>query len=148
MEELNYQLNPYIDLGMSICSADIERELVFGTSRSGGPGGQNVNKVSSRVTLRWDITGSTVLDTEQKEFLLYKLKSRLTSNGILILTSQESRSQMANRESVMLKLDQLLQKAFKPVKARKRTKPTSSSIKKRLDSKKRHAEKKQSRKKW
>ncbi|MCU0397974.1 MAG: aminoacyl-tRNA hydrolase [Cyclobacteriaceae bacterium] len=133
---------------MSIRSADIERELVFTTSRSGGPGGQHINKVSSKVTLRWDIANSTILDTEQTEFLLNKLKSRLTSNGILILISQESRSQTANRESVVSKLDKLLQAAYKPVKARKRTKPTSSSIKKRLDSKKLQSEKKQSRRKW
>jgi ribosome-associated protein len=133
---------------MSIHSADIEHELVFTTSRSGGPGGQHVNKVSSKVTLKWDIANSTVLGTEQKEFLLNKLKSRLTSKGILILTSQESRSQTANRESVVSKLDKLLKAAFKPVKTRRRTKPTSSSIQKRLDSKKLLSEKKQSRKKW
>lgn len=89
----------------------IQHELVFTTSRSGGPGGQNVNKVNSKVTLRWDVSGSSI-SPEQKEIILKKLHTQITKDGILLLTAQDSRSQLENKEVVLIKLSQLLTKAF------------------------------------
>ena len=122
-------------------------ELTIATSRSGGPGGQHVNKVETKVTLRWDITRSTRLTEEEKSVLLQRLHSRITAEGELILTAQESRSQSTNKEAVLQKLGQLLVYAFTKRKARKPTKATASSRKKRLDAKKAHSEKKKWRQK-
>ncbi len=121
---------------------DLESEFVFQTSRSSGPGGQNVNKVNSRVELRFDIPGSALLTDGQKEVLLKKLASRLTSEGILIVASQTSRSQLNNRELAVQKLDVLLRAALRPVKKRKPTKPTKASEEKRLQRKKQQGDKK------
>jgi ribosome-associated protein len=121
---------------------ELEREFVFQTSRSSGPGGQNVNKVNSRVELRFDIPGSELLTAEQKEMLQRKLASRLTSAGVLIVSSQESRSQADNRDRAVQKLYTQLARALMPVKKRKPTRPTRASEEKRLQRKKRQAEKK------
>jgi ribosome-associated protein len=122
-------------------------ELDFSTARSGGPGGQNVNKVNSKVILRWNIRNSAIISDEQRELLLKKLAPYITSDEDLLLTSQESRSQLDNKENVIAKLDALLKKAFTKPKPRKATRPSKSSKVKRVESKKRHAEKKQWRKK-
>lgn len=127
---------------------EVRPELEFLTSRSSGAGGQNVNKVNSKVTLQWDVANSARLTPEQKARILDKLQSRLSSTGILTIVSQESRSQLQNRDLVMLKLDELVQKAFATVKRRKKTKPTKASSQRRLESKKRASEKKQRRSGW
>ncbi|HEU5290888.1 MAG TPA: alternative ribosome rescue aminoacyl-tRNA hydrolase ArfB [Cyclobacteriaceae bacterium] len=125
----------------------LQHELVFKVSRSGGPGGQNVNKVNSKVTLSFDVTRSIELSAEEKEAILQKLRSKLTTSGVLVLTSQDSRSQLENKQSVMAKLDRLLAKAFERTKPRKATKPSKSSVQKRIKSKKQHSEKKKWRQK-
>lgn len=130
-----------------ITSAELLPELEFSTSRSSGPGGQNVNKVSTKVIIRWNLLHSTLITDEQKMVLLNKLSGQLTREGELIINSQESRSQLQNKELALEKLDALLRKALIKPKARKATKPTKSSKVKRVDNKKRHAEKKQWRKK-
>lgn len=122
-------------------------ELLFTSSRSGGPGGQNVNKVNSKVTLKWDVAKSTLLNEEQQQIIIRKLSSRLTKEGILILTAQDKRSQLQNKEEVISKLNQLLVKAFTPKKVRKKTKPGKAAQQARITDKKQRSEKKQWRKK-
>lgn len=126
---------------------DIKDELIFSTSRSGGPGGQNVNKVNSKVTLKWDVANSTQINESQKDIIINKLKSRLTKEQVLVLQEQESRSQLVNKEEVIIKLNDLLRKAFVVKKKRKPTKPTKTSIHKRVKEKKLKGEKKQWRQK-
>jgi len=125
----------------------LRHELVFGVSRSSGPGGQNVNKVNSKVTLKFDVAKSNELSAEEKDIILQKLASKLSTDGVLILTSQDSRSQLDNKQAALLKFDRLLTKAFERPKPRKTTKPSKSSVQKRINSKKQHAEKKKWRQK-
>jgi ribosome-associated protein len=122
-------------------------ELVFTTSRSSGPGGQNVNKVNSKVNLQFDVQNSSVLTPAEKNTIAEKLSSRMTREGILMLAVQESRSQSQNKEAVIEKFDQLLTRAFEKKKVRKSTKPSKSSVQNRITKKKEHAEKKQWRRK-
>lgn len=125
----------------------LARELIFTTSRSGGPGGQNVNKVNSKVTLQFDVPGSQVLTAEEKTTLLEKLSSRMTREGFLMLSAQESRSQIANKETVIEKFDALLAKAFLKKKTRKPTKPSKNARQERLKRKKVVSDKKKWRRK-
>jgi len=118
-------------------------ELSFSASRSDGPGGQNVNKVSSKITLRWDLNNSAILTEDEKHLLLQKFSARLTKDGILLLSSREHRSQLQNKEEVIGKLDELLVKAFEKKKVRKATKRSKSSQEKRIRGKKMQGEKKQ-----
>lgn len=115
---------------------DFSSEFVFQASRSSGPGGQNVNKVNSRVELRFDVKGSAILNDFQKAILLSRLANRMTAEGVLILTSQEERSQLKNKEAVVNRFYQLLREALKPVRKRRKTHPTRASVEKRLQNKK------------
>jgi ribosome-associated protein len=122
--------------------AALNQELVFSTSRSSGPGGQNVNKVNTKVTLKFDVAGSAVLTDEEKQIISAKLATRITTEGILVLVSQDKRSQLDNKAAVREKFAKLITKAFEKKKARKATKPSKASVKERIETKKRHAEKK------
>ena len=125
----------------------IINELDFKAVRSSGSGGQNVNKVSSKVELHFNVLGSEVLDELLKERLKQKWQNRLTKEGELILQCDTSRSQHKNKEIVIKRFFKLLDEALLKPKKRKPTKPTKAAIKKRLKSKSIQAEKKSFRKK-
>jgi ribosome-associated protein len=128
---------------------DIEKiikELNFKAIRSGGAGGQHVNKVSSKVVLFWDVSKSENLTDEEKELIIKNLHSKLTKDGVLILSCDESRSQHKNKEIVIARLIGLLSSGLKIPKARKATKPSRSSNQKRLETKKKLGLKKKTRK--
>lgn len=122
-------------------------ELEYTASRSDGPGGQHVNKVSSKITLRFDVRNSKILTDEEKDILVKKLGHRLTKDGVLILTSQAHRSQLQNKMDVEEKLNALLLVALNVGKTRKPTRATKSSREKRKFSKMLNSEKKKWRQK-
>lgn len=128
-------------------AATLGNEITFSTSRSSGPGGQNVNKVNSKVTLKFDVLQSQILTDDEKEVLKNKLASRLTNEGVLIMSSQDKRSQLENKENVIRKFDRVLAKAFEKRKARKATKPSKGAVQNRIKKKKEHSEKKKWRQK-
>ena len=126
---------------------DLYSELVFTTSRSSGPGGQNVNKVNSKVTLKFDVIHSSILTDEEKILIIQKLSARITKDGVLMISSQESRSQLENKAEAVAKLNQLFANVFAPRKKRKPTKPAKAAVRKRISDKKQRSEKKQWRQK-
>lgn len=120
----------------------LEKEFSFQFSRSGGPGGQNVNKVASKAELRFHVDSSEVLGEEEKTLLNEKLANQITAEGFLLVVSQSERSQLANKEECVRKFYEMLRQALAKPKARKKTKPSFSAVKKRLEGKRRQAEKK------
>jgi len=130
-----------------LCTRDFDKEFIFSYSRSSGPGGQNVNKVNTKVELRFNVISSDCLSINEKELVLKKLLNKINMDGELILVSQSERSQLRNRENVSEKFFLLLAKALTPPKKRKPTSPTKASREKRLDSKRITSEKKQIRRK-
>lgn len=125
----------------------IIKELTYKAVRSSGAGGQNVNKVSSKVVLSFDVQNSQALLEEEKELILMKLSSRLTSENILILNCDEDRSQLKNKEIVTKRFLELLTNALIVPKIRKATKIPKSVIRKRIKDKKNISEVKNNRKK-
>lgn len=123
----------------------LHSELRFQFARSGGAGGQNVNKVATKAELRFQVRDSALLTDDQRALLLDKLAGKLTTEGELVLTHQTERTQLANREKVIKKFDRLITQAFTVRKSRKATKPSAAVIARRLDQKKRRSETKASR---
>ena len=121
---------------------DFSNELHFSASRSRGPGGQNVNKVNTKVELRFHVASSSLLSDEEKALLLEKLVKKINAEGELILVSQTGRSQMKNKEKVIEKFYALLIRALTPRKTRKPTEPSQASKEERLETKRKQAEKK------
>jgi ribosome-associated protein len=113
-----------------------EEELQFTASRSSGPGGQHVNKVSTRVTLRFDVVNSQNLTQDQKNLILERLATRVNKAGVLRVVSQQTRSQAANKEVALERFIALLQQALKPTPKRKRTRVPPGAKQRRLDDKK------------
>jgi ribosome-associated protein len=122
-----------------------ESELVFKASRSSGPGGQNVNKLNTRVTALFDVAGSPSLSEEQKQQVLSGLSTRVDKNGVLHVVSQKHRSQEANRRTAVERLQQLVYDALKPRPVRKKTKAPAAARERRLEEKKRRSSRKQQR---
>ena len=122
-----------------------ENEISFTASRSGGPGGQNVNKVSSKVTLAFDIARSTALSEDQKRKLMGRLATRVNKEGILQIVSQRTRSQELNRADALTRFADLLQRALTPQTPRIKTRVSAAVKAQRLEEKKKRALTKRSR---
>ena len=120
-------------------------ELALAFSRSGGAGGQNVNKVSSKVELRWNPALSTALSGDDRAWVLERLRSRLTGDGTLIVTSTATRDQLKNRDDATAKLALIVRTALDRPKPRRPTKPSRSAKRRRVADKRHHSEKKRGR---
>jgi len=118
-----------------ISGRDFYSEFKFSATRSSGPGGQNVNKVSSKIELRFNVPDSALLTTEEKEIILTKLENKINKEGELVIVAQTDRSQLANKEKAIEKFYALIVKALTPNKKRTPTKPSFQVKKKRLESK-------------
>ncbi|HAW53134.1 MAG TPA: aminoacyl-tRNA hydrolase [Flavobacteriales bacterium] len=130
-----------------LSAGDLLSEITFTTSRSSGPGGQHVNKVDSKVTLRFDVKNSELLSESQRNRILAQLSTRISAGGVLVMSSQATRSQLDNKKKVLERFDKLLAKALTIPKKRKKTRPSKSAMEKRLKEKKVLAEKKDRRRK-
>lgn len=133
-----------IRISRTVSVPESEIELRF--SRAGGPGGQHVNTSSTRVELRWDLEASQALTANQKSRVRRKLAGRLTKDGVLVLHAADERSQTRNREIALERFREVLGEALKVPRHRKPTKPSRSSVQRRLDEKRQQSEKKSRRK--
>ncbi|MEJ7823544.1 MAG: alternative ribosome rescue aminoacyl-tRNA hydrolase ArfB [Chitinophagaceae bacterium] len=126
---------------------NVLKELKFKTARSGGSGGQNVNKVETMVEGYFNVQASNLFSAEEKEVIIIKLANKITDEGFLLVKSQTERSQLGNKEQVIKKINTLINQALIKPKKRKPTKPTKAAKQKRIDTKKKKGEIKSNRKK-
>lgn len=121
--------------------------IQYKTSRSGGSGGQHVNKVETKIILLFDVDSTIIFSAKEKEQIKYRLQNRLQANGLIQVTSQETRSQWENKQIALQKLAALLTAALQVPKPRKATKPSKSAVQARLDTKRKQALRKINRRK-
>ncbi len=131
---------------MNFNKTDLQKEITYKTSRSGGKGGQNVNKVSSKVELLFSVNNSVLFSDEEKALLNQKIQARLNKDGLVQVICDEERSQYLNKEKAIERLIVLLTKALHVQKIRKPTKVSKTAKAARLDKKRINADKKESRK--